>query len=91
MSILEGVKAFNLKADKPRFVIKSKSSTKNEGDSPTPIDTINASDRDVEQFLVYMITKSSRFRDFIDKKHILNETEFCDKSLFGSVCIVILS
>jgi hypothetical protein len=87
MSILEGVKASNIKHERPRFVIKSKHSFKNVGDE-ADYDTVSASDADAVQFMEYMINKSARLRELIERKEIHNEDAFYEKHLFGSTCLV---
>ena len=50
MSILEGVKASNIKQEKPRFVIKSKPSVRQNKDD-NDFETITALDEDAELFI----------------------------------------
>ena len=51
-------------------------------------DLSNAVDEDAEQFIEYMINKSQRLRELIDKKNIYNEDRFFEKHIFGSTCLV---
>jgi hypothetical protein len=72
MSILEGVRAANIKADKARFVIKSKPTSKENKDE---FHDENACSNDAEAslFIEYMITKSERLKELIIKKNIFNQ------------------
>ena len=89
MSILEGVRAANIKAEKPKFVIKSKVSTR-ELREELETDTITATDEDALQFIEYMIVKSQRLRELLEKKSIFDEDQFYQNHLFGSICLVVL-
>lgn len=71
MSILEGVKAANMKAEKPKFIIKSKTNFKDTHEE-IQYDGNNASDVDTVQFIEYMIAKSVRLAELLENKNIKN-------------------
>ncbi len=87
MSILEGVKASTCRPDKPRFVIKPKPATTTHHRDEAPPEAL-ATDADVLQLLDYIITKSTRLKEMIEKRAIYNEEAFYERHLFASVCLV---
>ena len=56
-------------------MIKSKPSVKENRDD-YDIETPTALDEDAELFIEYMINKSTRLRELVEKKDIYNETKF---------------
>lgn len=75
MNILQGVKANNIKSQKPKFVIKPKLSAK-ENRQEILQQQLSATDEDVIQFIDYFISKSMRLKEAIEKKGIYNEKKF---------------
>jgi ribosomal protein L30E len=61
MSILEGVRAANIKAEKPKFIIKARNNPKDGKEDYEP-EPSYATDEDAIQFMEYMINKSQRLR-----------------------------
>lgn len=75
MSILEGIKASNYKPERPRFVIKPRPSSKDAREE-APVEQSNATDSEVIQFIEYMIAKSARLKELVEKRTIYNEQGF---------------
>jgi hypothetical protein len=46
------------------------------------------SDGDVQLMIEYMINKSVRLHEAMERRAILNETAFYEKHLLGSTCLV---
>jgi hypothetical protein len=88
MSILEGVKASTCRPDRPRFVIKPKQPLLPKENREEAVSDQIATDADVVQFIEYLIAKSARLRELVEKRSIHNEDAFYERHLLSSLCLV---
>jgi len=64
------------------------SSRENQESREEAVEGDRATDEDVTQFISYMIDRSQRLRDLVDRKAIHNEQAFYQKHIINSVCLV---
>lgn len=78
----------NSRSERNRFTIKVRPSSRENQENREEAEGERATDSDAIQFICYMMERSQRLREMVDRRAIYNEQAFYQKHLLNSVCLV---